>query len=62
MKFILGSLSTKLLPLTGEQISVKTDEVKKRSDAKNSMMPGSFAHTLNTQDVANLSAWIMSLK
>ena len=56
------ALSMKLVLLTGEQILVKTSEVKKRSDAKKSIMPGSFAHTLSQQDVADLSAWIMSLK
>jgi putative heme-binding domain-containing protein len=56
------ALSMKLVLLTGEQILVKTSEVKKRSDAKKSIMPGSFAHTLSQQDVADLSTWIMSLK
>jgi putative heme-binding domain-containing protein len=56
------ALSMKLVLLTGEQILVKTSEVKKRSDAKKSIMPGSFARTLSQQDVADLSAWIMSLK
>lgn len=56
------ALSMKLVLLTGEKITLKADEVIKRSDAKKSIMPGSFAHTLSAQDVANLSAWIMSLK
>jgi putative heme-binding domain-containing protein len=56
------ALSMKLVLLTGEQIVVKPDEVKKRSDAKNSIMPASFSNTLSAQDVADMSAWIMSLK
>jgi mono/diheme cytochrome c family protein len=52
----------KLVLLTGEQIVVKPDEVKKRVDAKNSIMPASFSNTLSGQDVADISAWIMSLK
>ena len=56
------ALSMKLVLLTGEQIVVKPDEVEKRSDAKKSIMPDSFAHTLSAQDVADISAWIMSLK
>jgi hypothetical protein len=36
----------KLVLLTGEQIVVKPDEVKKRVDAKNSIMPASFSNTL----------------
>jgi putative heme-binding domain-containing protein len=56
------ALSLKLVLLTGEQLMVKTDEVKKRTDAKNSIMPASFAYTLSAQDVADVSAWIMGLK
>lgn len=56
------ALSLKLVLLTGEHMTLKADQVKKRSDAKKSIMPGSFAHTLSAQDVADLSAWIMSLK
>jgi putative membrane-bound dehydrogenase-like protein len=48
--------------LTGEQVVVETKNVKKREDAKHSGMPASFAHTLTPQDVADLSAWIMTLK
>ena len=56
------ALSLKLVLLTGEQIVVKPDEIKKRSDAKKSIMPASFSNTLSAQDVADISAWIMSLK
>ena len=56
------ALSLKLVLLTGEQIVVRPDEIKKRSDAKNSIMPASFSNTLSAQDVADISAWIMSLK
>lgn len=47
---------------TGERVVVQSREIVKRSDAKHSGMPSSFAYTLNPQDVADLSAWIMSLK
>lgn len=46
----------------GKRIQVNSAEIVKRSDAKHSGMPSSFAYTLNPQDVADLSAWIMSLK
>jgi putative heme-binding domain-containing protein len=55
------ALSFKLVLPTGEQLQLETDAVKKRSDAKNSVMPASFAHTLSAKDVADLSAWIMGL-
>ncbi len=47
---------------TGKRILVDPKEVEKRSDAKHSGMPSSFAYTLSPQDVADLSAWIMSLR
>jgi putative membrane-bound dehydrogenase-like protein len=51
-----------LFLLTGEEVAVKASDVRKRDDAKHSGMPGSFAYTLSAQDVADLSAWIMTLK
>jgi putative membrane-bound dehydrogenase-like protein len=54
--------SIQIFLLTGQQVTVETKNVKKRDDAKNSGMPSSFAHTLSPQDVADLSAWIMTLK
>jgi len=47
---------------TGEQVVVQAKEIVKRSDAKHSGMPASFAYTLSAQDTADLAAWIMSLK
>jgi len=47
---------------TGEQVVVQAKEILKRSDAKHSGMPASFAYTLSAQDTADLAAWIMSLK
>jgi putative heme-binding domain-containing protein len=47
---------------TGERVVVQPKEIVKRSDAKHSGMPSSFAYTLSPQDVADLSAWIMSLR
>ena len=47
---------------TGEQVVVQVKEILKRSDAKHSGMPASFAYTLSAQDTADLAAWIMSLK
>ena len=47
---------------TGKRVVVQASEIVKRSDAKHSGMPSSFAYTLSPQDVADLSAWIMSLK
>ncbi len=52
---------TLFLP-TGEELVADADEVKKREDAKHSGMPASFAYTLSAQDVADVTAWIMSLK
>ena len=50
-----------MLP-NGQKLTVAADEVKKRSDAKNSVMPASLAYTLSPQDVADISAWIMGLE
>jgi len=47
---------------TGKQVVVQAKEIVKRSDAKHSGMPASFAYTLSAQDTADLAAWIMSLK
>jgi putative heme-binding domain-containing protein len=47
---------------TGKQVVVQAREIVKRSDAKHSGMPASFAYTLSAQDTADLAAWIMSLK
>ena len=47
---------------TGEKISVNTNDIIKRSDAKNSSMPSSFSHTMSAQDVADVTAWIMQLQ
>lgn len=52
---------TLFLP-TGEEQVADADEVTKREDAKHSGMPASFAYTLTAQDVADVTAWIMSLK
>ena len=56
------ALAVKLVLPTGEQMMAKADDVKKRSDAKNSSMPASFAYTLSAQDATGVSAWIMGLK
>jgi hypothetical protein len=52
----------KIVLPTGEVIEVAAEEIKKRDDAKHSGMPASFAYTLNAQDVADMTAWIMGLK
>lgn len=54
--------SIKIFLPTGERVVVQPREVTKRSDAKNSGMPASFAYTLSPQDLADLTAWIMTLK
>ena len=54
--------TVKIFLPTGERVVVNPKDIAKRSDAKHSGMPASFAYTLNPQDVADLSAWIMSLK
>mgnify|MGYP001160957500 FL=1 len=54
--------SLKIYLLTGEKISVNTNDIIKRSDAKNSSMPSSFSHTMSAQDVADVTAWIMQLQ
>ena len=46
----------------GELVVVQAGEIVKRSDAKHSGMPSSFAYTLSPQDIADLSAWIMALE
>jgi putative membrane-bound dehydrogenase-like protein len=56
------AISINLVLLTGEQITVPTEEVKNRADAKKSGMPASFVYTLSPQDVADVTAWIMTLK
>jgi putative membrane-bound dehydrogenase-like protein len=47
---------------TGERVVIRAKEIEGRSDAKTSGMPGNFAHVLSPQDVADLAAWIMTLK
>ncbi|MFP6877661.1 MAG: PVC-type heme-binding CxxCH protein [Roseibacillus sp.] len=47
---------------TGERVVVKPKDIIKRADAKHSGMPASFAYTMSPQDVADVAAWIMSLK
>jgi hypothetical protein len=47
---------------TGEQVVVRAADILKRDDAKNSGMPSSFIYTLSDKDVADLTAWIMSLQ
>ncbi|MDE0594659.1 MAG: HEAT repeat domain-containing protein [Roseibacillus sp.] len=54
--------SLKIYLPTGERVVVNPKDITKRSDAKHSGMPASFAYTLSPQDIADLSAWIMSLK
>ena len=46
----------------GEQVVVRAADILKRDDAKNSGMPSSFIYTLSDKDVADLTAWIMSLQ
>ena len=46
---------------TGEQVVVRAADIIKRDDAKNSGMPSSFVYTLSDKDVADLTAWIMTL-
>ena len=47
---------------TGEKKIAKVKDIKKKEDNPNSGMPSSFVHTLSSQDIADLSAWIMTLK
>ncbi len=47
---------------TGEQVIIKTADILKRDDARNSGMASSFTYTLNERDVAELPAWIMTLE
>ena len=54
--------TVKIFLPTGERVVVNANDIKKRTDAKNSGMPASFAYTLSPQDVADVAAWIMSLK
>ena len=56
------ALGIKLALPTGQQLTINAEDVVKRDDAKNSGMPSSFAHTLSAQDVADMTAWIMSLE
>ena len=51
-----------LLACPGEQVVVRADDILKRDDAKNSGMPSSFIYTLSDKDVADLTAWIMTLQ
>jgi putative membrane-bound dehydrogenase-like protein len=55
------AISLNLVLLTGEQISVPVEDLKNRSDAKHSGMPASFVYTLSPQDVADLTAWTLTL-
>ena len=55
-------LAIKLTLPNGEQLNVDTLGIEKRTDAKNSGMPASFAYTLSPQDTADLTAWIMTLE
>jgi putative membrane-bound dehydrogenase-like protein len=52
----------KLYLPTGEEVVANADDVEQRADAEHSGMPASFAYTLSAQDVADVTAWIMSLK
>jgi len=54
--------NVKLFLPTGERVVVNPKDIKTRADAKNSGMPASFAYTLSPQDVADVAAWIMTLK
>jgi putative membrane-bound dehydrogenase-like protein len=56
------AISINLVLLTGEQIIVPTEDLKKRSDAKKSGMPASFVYTLSPQDVADVTAWTLTLQ
>ena len=56
------AISINLVLLTGEQITVPTEDLKKRSDAKKSGMPASFVYTLSPQDVADVTAWTLTLQ
>jgi len=56
------AVSINLVLLTGEQITVPTEDLKKRSDAKKSGMPASFVYTLSPQDVADVTAWTLTLQ
>ncbi|MEM7383469.1 MAG: PVC-type heme-binding CxxCH protein [Verrucomicrobiota bacterium] len=56
------ALAIKLALPNGEQLEVQTLGIEKRTDARNSGMPASFAHTLNPQDTADLATWIMGLE
>ena len=47
---------------TGEKKVAKVKDIKKKEDNPNSGMPSSFVHTLSSKDIADLSAWIMTLK
>jgi putative membrane-bound dehydrogenase-like protein len=55
------AISLNLVLLTGEQITVPVEDLKNRSDAKHSGMPASFVYTLSPQDVADLTAWTLTL-
>ena len=54
--------SLQLFLLTGEPLEIDVDHIELREDAENSGMPSSYSHTLSPQDVADLTAWIMTLK
>jgi putative membrane-bound dehydrogenase-like protein len=56
-----GKEITLYLP-TGKKKIVNVADIKKRDDNPNSGMPASFSHTLSSKDIADMSAWIMSLK
>ena len=45
--------------LKGKRVVVKVTDIEKRIDAKTSGMPSNFAHTLSSQDVADVAAWLM---
>lgn len=55
------ALQLKLALLTGQQLDINPKDILKREDAKHSGMPSSFAYTLSPQDIADVSAWIMTL-
>ncbi|MAS79303.1 MAG: hypothetical protein CMI25_02680 [Opitutae bacterium] len=55
------AISLNLVLLTGEQITVPVEDLKNRSDAKHSGMPSSFVYSLSPQDVADLTAWTLTL-
>ena len=56
------SETVKIYLPTGEQVVVRAADILKRDDAKNSGMPSSFIYTLSDKDVADLTAWIMTLQ